>query len=140
MTGMVITARIRRMGEGTVFSLSVHTSIGGGGYPIQGLDGARGYPIPDLDGWGTLSQVQMGGGLPLPRSRWGNPHPSRSRRGGGSYPLPGPDGGGGYLLLLTGGVPPSMIRMGGTPEYPPHPELDGVHPPHQHSEHLLHGG
>ena len=62
----IITACIRRIGEGTVFSLSVHTSIGGGllhladggrgvypsqvkmGRPIMLMEG--GTPISDLDG------------------------------------------------------------------------------------------
>ena len=41
----IITARIQRMGEGTVFSLFVspHLWVGGGGYPISGL-GKGGTP------------------------------------------------------------------------------------------------
>ena len=54
----IFTARIRRMGEGTVFSLSVHTQKGGG-YPIQP--------------W-------TGGG---PRSRWGGGGGARSQIFGG---------------------------------------------------------
>ena len=50
----VITARIRRMGEGTVFSLYVSPQLNGG----------RGYPIWPM------------GGYPHP-SRQGGPHPSR---------------------------------------------------------------
>ena len=46
----IVTARIRRMTEGNVFTLS---TISGGGYPISGLGGGvplsglgrRGYPI-----------------------------------------------------------------------------------------------
>ena len=62
----VITARIRRMGEGNIFSLSTLAGMGGtpsqvwvggtpsqvwvGGYPSQVWTG--GYPIPGLDGGG----------------------------------------------------------------------------------------
>ena len=88
------------MREGTVFSMSVHTSTGGrgegvppsqvrmGGYPISGQDGER---VPS-------SQVRMGG----------YPHP-RSGRGdaiSGHDDVPHP---------ADGGVPPSQVRMG----YPP---------------------
>ena len=51
-----ITARIRRMGEGTVFSLFVSPHLGGGGVPQSGLAG----------GGRTPSQVR--GGVPHPRS------------------------------------------------------------------------
>ena len=61
----IFTARIRRMGEGTVFSLSVHTQGGVPG-PGPGRGGPRsrsrwgesqvqvkvgGYPVSDLGGW-----------------------------------------------------------------------------------------
>ena len=49
----LITARIRRMTGGYIFSLS--TLAGGGGYPIPGP--GRGYPIPG-----------PGRGVPHPRS------------------------------------------------------------------------
>ena len=114
----VITARIRRMREGTVFSLSVHTSIGGGvphprsgrgGYPIPGQDRGllhtrsewRGYPI-----------LLMGGeGIPISGLDLGVPHPAD-----GGYPSKIRTGG--YPILLTGGTP-SNIRTGGFPGVPP---------------------
>ena len=56
------------MGEGTVFSLSVHTSTGGGGLPHLADGGGvthlrSGWRVPYLRSrWGgTTSQVQMGG-------------------------------------------------------------------------------
>ena len=87
----LITVRIRRMGEGNIFSLCVsshprvvHPSAdrGGtsskvrmGGKLFPGQDG--GTPFPGHNG-GTPSQVTMGGtsfqvrmGVPLPRSGWG---------------------------------------------------------------------
>ena len=90
----ILTAHIRMMGEGTVFSLSVHTSTGGGGR------------VPHLaDGGGTPSQVWTGG-VPCPRSGQGVPHlgnrgvphpadvvpPSPVWMGGG-YPIQDQDGG-----------------------------------------------
>ena len=95
-------------GEGTVFSLSVHTSRGGRGL-VPGLDGGRGgarvtHPRSGLGG--TLSQVLIGG-----------------------YPIPDP--GGGYPIQLIGGCPiPGLGRgvpiqlMRGTPI----PGLDGGTP------------
>ena len=93
----VITTRIRRMGEGTVFSLFVSPHLDGGypipdldqgvphprsrqgGYPVQLIGGyphpARltgGYPIQGLDR-GTPSQVWMKGVCPLARTGWGTP-------------------------------------------------------------------
>ena len=72
-----ITARIRRMTEGNVFTLS--TIVGGtpfpgpgGGTPFSGPGG--GYPLPRSRLGVPLFQVQAGG-IPLPRSR--------------GYPLPG---------------------------------------------------
>ena len=87
---LFVTARIRRMGEGTFFSLSVHT-CGGGGYPISGLRWGGylvpcpgGYPVPGL------------GGIPSPRSG-----------GGGGYPVSGL---GGYLISGPG-YPPRQISI-----------------------------
>ena len=74
--GNFITTRIRRMGEGTVFSLFVSPHLDGGGYPSQvwmvgggypgqvlmvggsqpGLDGGR-VPWAGLDGGGYPSQI-----------------------------------------------------------------------------------
>ena len=100
----IFTARIRRMGEGTVFSLFVSPHLDGGGGTLSQV----------WVGGGTSSQVRVGGtsgGYPVPglgstpsRSGWwGVPHP----RSGG-YPIPGLDGGG----------------------IPPQPGLDGVPPTH----------
>ena len=86
---MYFTACIRRVGEGTVFSLSVHldgqyTISLMGGYPIQGPD--RGYPIL-LTGV-PPSQVWMGGGTPS--CRWGRvPHLRSGWEGTGPMCLPG---------------------------------------------------
>ena len=46
----IITARIRRMGEGTVFSLFVSPHLDGGGVPKPSLDTGGGVPQPSLDG------------------------------------------------------------------------------------------
>ena len=108
----LFSARIRRMGEGTVFSLFVSSHLDGGG---------RGYPIPGLDR----------GGLPHPRSGPGGvPHP---RSGLGEYLIPGLDWGGVTpSQVWTGGVPHTPSQVGGYPRYPPpQPGLDGV-PPHPH--------
>ena len=85
---VIFSARIRRMGEGTVFSLSVHTLTGGyphlrSGWgvpisqvrikdtPIPGQDGGR--PIPSLDEGVSPSQVKIGG-TPMPgQDRGGTP-------------------------------------------------------------------
>ena len=98
------------MGEGTVFSLSVHTSTGGGGTPFQVQ---MGVPHPRSRwGGGTPFQVQVG--VPDPRSRWGGGTPTQVQAG--RYPIPGP-GGGGYPILLTRGGPwGTPIKTGwGTP-------------------------
>ena len=100
----------RYSGEGTVFSLAVHTSTGGGGgvYPIPGLDrrvphpgDQGGYPIPGLGG-GAPHAADWG--VPHPRSRWGQGTPSQVQVGAG-YPIPGTGGevphpgDGGYPIL-----------------------------------------
>ena len=111
---MLVTACIRRMREGNIFSLF---TLSGGRYPVSGLDGVVHHP---RSRWGcTPSQVQMGV-VPHPRSRWG-------------YLIPGLDGG--IPHPRSGqGVPPSKIRMEGTPPSKsgwdilpfPHPRLDEV--------------
>ena len=81
----IFTARIRRMGEGNIFTLCVnpHFDLEGGGgvpHPRSGLGGW--YQIPGLDRGGTPSQVWPGGvphprsglwGVPLSRTGWGTP-------------------------------------------------------------------
>ena len=105
----IFTTYIRRMGEGTVFGLSVHTSTGGGLPHIRSRWG------------GTPLQVQVG--VPHFRSRLGVPHPSS--RG---YSIP--DRGKGYPILLMGGTP-SQVQ--GVP-YPVDvvlPSRSGWGTPHQ---------
>ena len=114
----LFTAHIRRMGEGTVFSLFVSPHLGGGGTPVR----SREVPHP-RSGWGE--------GVPHPRSGWGVPQVPPTRSGWGT-PLP---------LLGQDGVPPRP-GMG----YPPDlgqgtPQTwDRVPPDLGHSEHLLRGG
>ena len=69
----IFTARIQRMGEGTVFSLFVSSHHGGGGtpvrsrwgeYPISGL--GRGVPCPRSGGYPISG---LGGGISHPRSK-----------------------------------------------------------------------
>ena len=100
----IVTARIRRMTESNVFTLS---TISGGGVPHHRSVGG-GYPIPGLDGEGYPSQIWM----------VGVPQPGLDGRGYLGYPpRPGLDGG-----EHTWGTPP-----------PPPPILDGVPPPRQSS-------
>ena len=164
---LFITARIRRMGEGTVFSLFVSSHLGGG-IPQSGLGGV---PHP-----------KSGQGVPHPRSGWGEGYPSQVWPGG--YPIPGLGRGGGTpsQVWMREGYPPDQVWMGypqtwdGVPPgpgmgYPPDlgwgtfpgPGMgylpwtwDGYHPGPEmgyplepgmgytpnlgHSEHLLHGG
>ena len=98
--GIFINARIRRMGEGNIFSLCVssHRRGGGGLPPSQVQVGGWGYPFPGpgggagaRQGQGPTSQVQVGAGAwcgwgyPFPRSRWGwgGGIPSQVQVGGG---------------------------------------------------------
>ena len=75
----LITARIRRMGEGNIFSLS--TLAGRGGVPCPRSVGGWGVPHPRSWWGGTPSQIWMvGRGIPLlttTRTGWGRypPHP-----------------------------------------------------------------
>ena len=88
----LITARIRRMGQGTVFSLSVHTSTGAGG---GGVTGGQ-YPIPCPDDKGRGDPIpglgRKGGGDPIPGlGRKGIPHPADwggTPKQGRGYPPP----------------------------------------------------
>ena len=120
----ILTTRIRRMGEGNIFTLCISPHLGEvGGYLIPGLDRKgvphsqvrgvlhfqvwiRGYLIPGLDG-GTLPLVCMGD---TPSQVW-------MVRG---YP-------GVLLHPRLDGVPPPPIQdwMGYTPF---HPGLDGLPP------------
>ena len=84
----LITARIRRMGEGTVFSLSVHTPTG-----CWGLDGCP--------------PVKTGSGYPPSRTRWGTPHP------GPHAPPPGQETDQHSEHLLRGGWYASCVHAGG---------------------------
>ena len=86
---LIFTARMRRMGEGTVFSLFVspHPDVGGGGqYSISGLDGE--VPIQLMGGVPHLGDW----GVPHLRSRWRVPHPADGggvlHPGGGDTPSP----------------------------------------------------
>ena len=127
---ILITARIRRMTGGYIFTLCVSPHLGGvptfrmvgGGYLLSGpgwgggylLSGPGGEYLLSGPGWGgTYSQVQVGGGVPTLRSGWG-----------GVPTFPGPGGGvptqvriGGYL----GRYPPTRV---GTP-----PTRVGTPPP-----------
>ena len=90
----IITARIRRMGEGNIFSL--FTLAGRGGTPSQTWDGV---PCP------------RSGGVPHPRSGWGGyPVPGL----GGRYPAPGLGWGGYPVPGLGWGVPCPKSGLGGT--------------------------
>ena len=112
----LITARIRRMREGNIFSLFTLSGegvpcprfgLGGGnpipgvegGYPIPGMDRGGGYPIPDVDG-GYPIPGPDGGGYPIPGVDWGVPHPAD--RGGVLHPRSGWGGGYPILLMLEG--------------------------------------
>ena len=93
----IFTARIWRMGEGTVFSFSVHTATGE--YPIPCPIG--GHPIPG-----------PGGGYPIPGQGWGGHTPSQVQAGGGGTPS-----------QVQVGIPPIMTGWD-TP--PPHQEISIV--------------
>ena len=111
MSGPRFSLKLKRMGEGNIFTLCVspHLDRGGApnsrsgpgrgvchprsrqwGYPIPDLDG--GYPIQGLDRWGTPSQVLTRGGtlsqvwMGVP---WDTPSPART---GWGTPRPGLDG------------------------------------------------
>ena len=111
----IITARIRRMEEGTVFSLSVHTSMGGGPRSRSRLGGVpgQGGGVPGPGQGGEGSQVQVGGGSQVQVKLGGVPGPGqggggpRSRSEGypvlvwGGYLVSGP---GGYPVLVKGKI------------------------------------
>ena len=123
---LIITARIRRMGEGNVFTLCVSPHLDwGGGVPIRILKGVGGSPSQVWRG-GTLSQVWLVGvpcGTPLPRTGWGTSPTSQDWMG---YPRPGLDGvppwpGLDGICHWPGldGVPPPLSRTGWGPPPPP---------------------
>ena len=90
-------------GMGTIFTARIRRMREGNIFSLFTLVGG-GNPISGPDG---------GGGVPHPAD--GGTHPKSGR---------------GYPILLTGRLPPSKIRTGGTP----HPRLDGVPlPPHPSS-------
>ena len=72
-------------GEGTVFSLSVHTSLGAGVIPLSCW--RMGYPHP-RSGQGGYPVVGHDGGTPILGQDGGYPHP----RSGGGTPIPGQNG------------------------------------------------
>ena len=122
----IITACIRRMREGNIFSLftlAPHLRSGrGGGVPIPGPDRGGETPSQVQTGEGTPSQVWMGG-YPF----WEGCTPSKIR--GGYLRVPHPDLGWG----VPWGIP--HPRLDGVPprprldRVPPHPRLDGGVPP-----------
>ena len=84
----VVTARIRRMGEGAVFSLFVSPHLyGGGGEGVlrPSVDGGGGLPQPGLDGGGVLWPGLEGGGVPWPGLDGGG-YPSQVWMVGGGTP------------------------------------------------------
>ena len=101
----ILTARIRRMEEGNIFTLCVSPHLdGGGGVPQPGLDGGR-VPGP------PPGQVLLVGGVPWPGLD------------GGGVPQPGLDGEGD-----TQCTPPGQVWLvGGTP--PHHHDWMGYPPP-----------
>ena len=82
----IITARIRRMGEGNIFTLCVSPHLDqGGGALRHPRSGWVGYPIPGLGG-GTPSQVWMEG---TPSQVWVGGTPSQVWVGGVLHPRSG---------------------------------------------------
>ena len=131
----IVTARIRRMTGGYIFSLSTLAGGGGGGTPSQVWPGGgvlhlrSGGGVLHLRLGGTSSQVR-GGYMGYP------PYPDLGRgtpllRPGMRYPPPRP--GIGYPLPEMG-YPPYLDLGQGTPQpemgYPP--TWDGVLPPPLH--------
>ena len=106
------------MGEGTVFSLSVHTSVGGG-TPILPTGG---YSHPARSGWGVPPSLVRMGDYPIPDQRWGVP-PSQVR----IRSTPSQVRMGGTPILLIGGRGTTIPgHDGGTPSPPPPCRRDGV--------------
>ena len=125
----IITARIRRMTEGNVFTLST------------------------ISGWGGPHPADWGGGVPLPRSGqggtpsscWGVPHsqvwtgvpPSQvwmgvpiQLTGGGGTPFPGLDG---WVPHLGRGTPTRVPPQQGLTPTRGNPTPPGVPPPYRSS-------
>ena len=118
--GHIFTARIRRMGEGTVFSLFVSSHLGG--VPQSGLGG--GVPHPK-SGQGLYPIPGLAGGYPIPGLGEGVPHRVPPRPGTGYPPRPGM----GYPLDLGWGTPQTWHGVPPRPGmgYPPQ-TWDGVPP------------
>ena len=135
----VFTARIRRMVEGNIFSLSTLAGRGvsrprsrwGGGVCTPSQVWVGGYPVPCLGG-GGVHHLRSRWGVPHSRSWWGVPH---LRSGWGVPhlrsgwwgvlrvpPKPGLDSGG------YPGYPPTRSGWWGVPRVPTPPGLDGVPP------------
>ena len=109
-----ITPRIRRMGEGNIFSLCVssHLDRVGGGVPHPRF-GQGMYPIPGVDEGGGVSYPRSGlVGVPIPGLDSGVPH---SRTGWGA-PLPGLDG---VLPLARTGLNRTELNRSGWGKPPP---------------------
>ena len=123
MIQWVFTARIRRMTEGNVFTLS--TIWGGGGVPHL-RSGCKGVPHP-RSGWGGTPHPRSGQGG-TPSQVWiGNTHPTN-----GEYPYPRsgqgvahPKSGRGVPHPADIGVPP-QDQDWGVPWGTLCPRLDGV--------------
>ena len=94
---IVFTARIRRMGEGNIFSLS---TLAGRGVPHPRSRWGGGVPHPRSGWWG----------YPVPGLGWGGGTPSQVWMVGGGYPVPGLDSG--------GGGNPSQVWMVGEVTHP----------------------
>ena len=102
------------MGEGTVFSLSVHTSTGGGGGVPHPRSGQGGTPSQVCMGGGTSSKIRMGCTHP---ADWGEGIPSKIRMEGG-YP----------------GVTPPPLKLDGVPTPHPPPFRTGSGTPCQETD------
>ena len=116
----IFTARIRRIGEGNIFSLCVssHLHEGGGGYnhPVDG--GGEGTTIQLMGG----TTIQLMGATPFSGPGRGVP---TSQVQPGGYPFPGPAGGGGQYQVRSqdggwGGYPSGQIPGWGVGWVPPY--------------------
>ena len=102
----IFTARIQRMGEGNIFSLSVSSHLDCGGTNV-------GVPHPTTGRGGTPSQVQDGRGTPSQVQDGGSAIPGQD----GVAPInkiwvPPTRNGCGYLPVSRMGVPPIITGWG----------------------------